>query len=179
MIVCQTPASAAGIMDNGSGDTFFAYFNSHGCFLKGFAHESVMSPYQHSPPKLWPGLLDSVPSVFEAALNEPAFMMSDVTFAIWREFNDTQWHTGKIDFPASEFSDGSLEMLSILDADPQSYVNWAADYYESEFDTNAVKHVYEHRPLSNEFLTTFNPDATIGKLQSSLARIGYPSLNAG
>jgi len=168
-----------GIMDDGSGDTFFAYFNTHGCFLKGFAHESIMSPYQHDPPKLWPGLLDDVPAVFDSALNEPAFMMSDTTFAIWRLNGDSEWQTGRVDRPANKYGDGSEEMLSILDADPTSYIEWAAEYYEMEIDPEPVHHIYEQLPLSSHVVSTLNPGATIGNLQNALVRIGYPGISPG
>lgn len=32
-------------MRNGCGDHFFAHFTPAGCWLKGFAHESRMSPF--------------------------------------------------------------------------------------------------------------------------------------
>src|SRR5262249_50472332 len=58
-----------GSMRNGSGDDFFALFNASGCFLKGFDHESPMTPYDREPKEVWPGVLDDVPSEFDAALN--------------------------------------------------------------------------------------------------------------
>ena len=63
-----------GSMRNGSGDDFFALFNSAGCFLKGFSHDCPMSPYRNEPPVIWPGILDSVPDDFLSAVNEPAFL---------------------------------------------------------------------------------------------------------
>lgn len=57
-----------GMMDNGSGDEFFAIYNEHGCFLKGFAHEYEMSPYRVNPPAMWPGLLDGIPPEFASCL---------------------------------------------------------------------------------------------------------------
>ena len=63
-----------GSMRNGSGDDFFALFNSAGCCLKGFAHEAPMSPYRDDGTKLvWPGLSDCVPGDFASYLEEPAF----------------------------------------------------------------------------------------------------------
>jgi hypothetical protein len=50
-----------GSMRDGRGDDLFAVFDSNGCFLKGFAHESPMNPNLADPPRLWPGILDSVP----------------------------------------------------------------------------------------------------------------------
>jgi hypothetical protein len=168
-----------GCMADGSGDDLYAYFNTHGCLLKGFAHESVMSPYQSTPKAVWPGVLDDVPPVFDSALKEPAFAMEDTTFAIWRVSGDSKWNCGIIDYPANQYEDGSQELLSILDGQPSSYVEWASEYYETEIDPESVMHIYQHLPLSDGIVKSLNPDASTGKLHNSLVKIGYPSGNAG
>ena len=163
-----------GQMTDGSGDDFHAYFNRHGCFLKGFAHESTMSPYQHNPKSVWPGVLEDVPPVFDSALNEPAFSMEDTTYAIWRQNADNQWSCGNIEFPEHPYRDGSEEMLSILDGQPNSYVEWATEYYETEIETQPVEHIYQHLPANNDIVKSLNPDATLGKLNNRFVQIGYP-----
>src|SRR5262249_12946882 len=60
-------------MRNGSGDDYYIGFGKAGVFVKGFDHESKMSPYQHEPPKLWPGLFDGVPLSLHRFRDEPAF----------------------------------------------------------------------------------------------------------
>ena len=77
-----------GSMRNGSGDDLFAVFDCHGCFLRGFDHESTMSPWKQPTRRVWKGVLDEVPLVFAASLNEPAFHMEDTTFCIWRRNGD-------------------------------------------------------------------------------------------
>lgn len=166
-------------MHDGSGDSFHAYFNSHGCLLKGFAHESTMSPYQFAPPRLWPGILENVPSVFDAALKEPSFLMSDTTFAIWRLNGDDKWQCGTIEYPDHPYADGSEEMLSILDGRPESYVDWASEYFETDVTPEAVEHIYSLKPLDNEVVQSLNPDATMGKLHNCFVEIGYPGVSPG
>lgn len=161
-------------MSNGSGDELFAYFNRHGCFVKGFAHESPMSPYRDSPPQLWPGLLENVPVEFNAAVKEPAFDMDATTFAIWRLYADDAWQSDEIEYPDHQYADGSEDLLSMLDGSPSTYAAWAADYYETEIDFNPVKHVYDLLPLSNDILHSLNPDASIGQLHNCFVQIGYP-----
>jgi hypothetical protein len=51
-------------MRDGEGDSWFCELSSAGAILKGFAHESVMSPYAQDPRRVWPGVLESVPDVF-------------------------------------------------------------------------------------------------------------------
>src|SRR4030095_3057050 len=71
-------------MRDGSGDEYFILFDSHGAIMKGFAHESTMSPWANDAEQIWPGVLDQVPSEFGDFLSEPAFSMSETTFCIWR-----------------------------------------------------------------------------------------------
>src|SRR5438270_956866 len=58
-------------MDNGSGDGLFCLFFDQGVAIKGFAHESPMSPWANDDQRIWPGVLDQVPSRFAPFLNEP------------------------------------------------------------------------------------------------------------
>src|SRR4051812_33026108 len=50
-------------MRDGSGDEYFILFNPYGAIIKGFAHESSMSPYDTESGKPWSGVLDDVPEV--------------------------------------------------------------------------------------------------------------------
>jgi hypothetical protein len=162
-----------GSMRNGSGDDFFAFFNRSGCLLKGFVHQSPMTPYRENPPSIWTGLLEDVPNSFSAALVEPAFSMSDVTFCIWRLNDEKNWSTGKIKFPRSADPDGSRYLLGFLDGKPKTYQTFAEDYYETELPINSIKHVYQHRPLTTEIVESLNPDATLKMIAKDLKEIGY------
>jgi hypothetical protein len=111
-----------GSMRNGSGDDFFAHFGPAGCWLKGFDHESPMSPYRESQQRPWPGVLDAVPAEFAACLRERAFGVEDVTFCIWRRNDDKDWQMGPVEFPPDRPDpDGSAFLLSALDGRPESY----------------------------------------------------------
>lgn len=171
-----------GSMRNGSGDDFFALFNRHGCFLKGFAHEHEMSPYREDPKAVWPGVLDTVPDSFADGLNEPAFSIEDTTFCIWRRDRDRKWHRGRITFPKGQPDpDGSEWLLSSLDGNPRTYLKWATDYYSLDEDDaersltlQHVRHVYDHKPLTKELVEEINPDLTLKALAADIAEIGYP-----
>ncbi len=166
-----------GSMRNGTGDDFFALFNPAGCLLKGFAHESAMTPYRTQPPKVWPGMFEGVPNEFAPALSEPAFSMSDVTFCIWSRYGDDAWSHGPIDFPGGEDPDGSCDLLSILDGRPESYARFAATYYESSMPLESVRYVYRHQPLTEAILSTLNANVTLDLLADDLAEIGYATKN--
>lgn len=167
-----------GSMRNGSGDEFFALFNRAGCFIKGFAHEYPMTPYRSKPPQIWPGILDNVPAELSSGLNEPAFSMTDVTFCIWRRHLDSSWSHGPIDFPKDEDPDGSAYLLAILDGKPESYCEFAEEYWESTLPVHFVAQIYNHVPLSDNLVKSLNADANLGDLQNDLAEIGYPTKKA-
>ncbi len=176
-----------GSMRNGQGDDFFALFNAQGCFLKGFAHEAPMSSYRDAGPKrLWPGLIESVPSEFEKCLREPAFSMDDTTFCIWRRYGDATWQRGQIDFPPHSDPDGSEHLLSPLDGKAETYRAWAESYFDKPFLTvDMVQHIYDHRPLTNELLALLTPDVVledeknphlqVEDLEEDISEIGYPT----
>jgi hypothetical protein len=171
-----------GSMHTGSGDNFFALFNKHGCWLKGFAHESVMSPYRAGkgqPPAVWPGVLDSVPEQFAACLKEPAFTVEDTTFCIWRRNSDAKWQCGQIMYPDAYYSDGSHDLLALLDGQPQSYKAWADEYYENEdgpldLPIESIHAIYQHRALTDDLVKSLNPTSSTKTVAPDAKEIGFP-----
>lgn len=161
-------------MRNGSGDDYFVLFCPAGAILKGFAHESVMSPYGTEGQRIWPGVLDEVPQVFSGFLEEPAFTIEETTFCIWRTYSDTAWQRGKINFPDGPDPDGSEDLLQTLDGEPGTYKAWAEEYYERPVNLDAVTHIYTHRPLTPEIVTALNPHITLDELVTDMDQIGYP-----
>jgi hypothetical protein len=162
-------------MSDGSGDEYFILFNSHGAILKGFAHESPMSPYATESGKLWEGVLDGVPGDFQDFLSEPAFSVENTTFCIWRKYTDSSWQVGSIDYPAVDDPDGSEDLLAILDGQPSTYKEFAQEYYERDVDLSAVKHIYQHKALSPEIVDALNADVSLDELKSDIEEISYRS----
>jgi hypothetical protein len=78
------PGEMMASMRNGQGDEYFILFDSHGAIMKGFDHESAMSPWSADEEKTWPGIFDDVPEEFKSFLSEPAFSIPETTFCIWR-----------------------------------------------------------------------------------------------
>jgi|SRR5215217_4067173 len=160
-------------MRNGSGDSYFILFNSFGAIIKGYGHESAMAAFTVDSGKVWPGVLDEVPPEFEAVLTDPAFAAEETSFCIWRKYTDSHWQTGKIDFPDEEFVDGSEDLLFMLDGSPNTYQQWANEYYEKTIPLDAVKEVYKHKPLTQKLVSRLNPECRIDDLESDLDEIGY------
>jgi hypothetical protein len=162
-------------MRNGSGDEYFVLFNDHGAAMKGFDHESIMSPWSSGAKQIWPGMYDRVPAEFSSFLNEPAFSMADVTFCIWRKYSDAAWHSGVQEFPPGDDPDGSAWMLEIFRGDPEQYQRYARDYYSVDLPLNAIEHVYRLQPLTDEVLRALNSGITSESLHADVLEIGYPT----
>jgi hypothetical protein len=164
-----------GSMRNGSGDDFFAVFDPSGCFLRGFDHESVMTPWSQTPPGVWPGVLEEVPAEFESSLKEPAFHMEDTTFCIWWLAAGSAWSHGSIEFPKGEEDpDGSQWMLSALDGKPRTYQSFAKEYFEVDVDLDAISRVFAHEPFSPDLLRAFPSSRSFKDIADDAEEIGYP-----
>lgn len=161
-------------MRNGSGDEYFALFNEHGAAMKGFDHESVMSPSGSGRLLPWPGMYQYVPAEFSSFLDEPAFSMADVTFCIWRRHSDAAWQCGVTDFPPGDDPDGSEWMLEILDGNPQTYQKFASRYFEVELPLDAIARVYNLEPFNDDLVRSLNPNLDSASVAADAAEIGYP-----
>ena len=160
-------------MRDGLGDEYFILFTAHGAIMKGFAHESPMSPYATESGKPWPGVLDEVPSAFQQFLSEPAFTIGDVTFCIWRRNADSVWQVGSIDYPDGNDPDGSEDLLAILDGSPSAYKEFAEEYYEREVQLSAVEYIYQQKPLTTDAVAALNAELSLDELKADVDEIGY------
>ena len=163
-----------GCYDNGCGDELYTHFTPKGCFIKGFAHESEMTPYRVDPPVLWPGLLDDVPAEFSASLAEPAFDIPATTFVLWRLASGHAWHTPDIAYPSGPDCDGSSDILSDLLMSPPEFTDWLEEDYETDVDGSIVESVFNGEPLSSASLQALCPDARLSDLAAAVAETGYP-----
>ncbi|MGW8950206.1 hypothetical protein [Streptomyces sp. NPDC055709] len=161
------PGEEAALMENGSGDDFSVVFTSAGVLIRGFDHESEMSPYATDDEQVWPGVIDEVPAALRPILDEPAFCDEGidaprVTTCLWRETGDTAWRTGSaIAFPSgSEDPDGSGFLFPLLaDRSPEAVQAYFEDYYERPVPLDAIRHVLAGRTLTPAMAAALNPAA--------------------
>ncbi|MFD4558269.1 hypothetical protein ACFWP5_28790 [Streptomyces sp. NPDC058469] len=159
------PGEEAALMDNGSGDDFSVLFTPAGVLIRGFDHESEMSPCGTDAEEVWPGVVDEVPAALRPLLDDPAFHDEDmdvplVTVCLWRETGDTAWRTGSaIDFPAGhESPDGSGFLFHLLtDRSPEAVQAHFEDYYERPVPLDAVRHVLAAHPVTPAIAAALNP----------------------
>jgi hypothetical protein len=175
------PEDELASMRNGTGDDYAIVFSPAGAWVRVFDHESPMSPWALEPPRPWPGVLDSVPTAFQACVQEPAFILDGVPMVsacLWRQTTDDRWQTGAIDFPAGqEDPDGSQWLLELLlDDSPEAYQRFAEDYYElKSVNLAAVQQVYALRPLTQPLVSALNQQLSVADLAYDIAEIGYPT----
>lgn len=166
-------------MRSGSGDEYAIVFSAAGAYVRGFDHESPMSPYTADDGP-WPGVLDEVPEVFRPYVLEPAFTDEDgmpvVTACMWRETVDDRWKAGTIEFPevTTEDPDGAGYLFQLLvDRSPEAFRQWAEDYYEVPVSLEAVRHVFASRPLTGDVVRALNPGIALADLSQDIAEIGF------
>jgi hypothetical protein len=166
-------------MRNGLGDEYSIVFSADGAYARGFDHESEMNPFGQNPPKVWPGLIDDVPSEFERFVTEPSFSDGDVptlTVCFWQRTSDTRWRHGAVRFPIEDGDpDGADWLFEELDGEPETYRSYAVDYFEKAVELPAISHVYQHRPLTDEIVAALNPDLSLSDLVAEFEEIGYPT----
>jgi hypothetical protein len=164
------PGELMASMRNGQGDQWFALINASGIIVFGLDHESPM----YRPDNPWPGVLEGVPVEFSTFLDEPAFDTRNTTFCIWRRRLAPSWERGPVRFPPGDDPDGSARLLRHLDGRPESYVTFAAKYYEVSIPPDAVAAIYRHEPLTDALVARLNPTLVVDDLAPDLAEIGYP-----
>jgi hypothetical protein len=149
-------------MRDGCGDELFIAFGGEGVFIKGFAHEAPMAPHAGGRAgTLWPGMYEGVPSRLHRFLDEPALSRDDVTFCLWWDVAHPCWRVGVREFALGRDPDGSAEMLAIYDGRPETYVEWASEYYETDVPFDAVAAIYDQARLTDELLDALNPEARL------------------
>jgi hypothetical protein len=177
------PGQALASMRNGSGDEYSITFTGEGAFLRGFDHESPVSPFIQTPPALWPGILTGLPAELATVAQEPAFTLGGVpmvTVALWRLARDQQWRHGNITYPRAreaEYADpdGASWLFAQLNGHAESYLQYASEYFERQLPAEAVTAVLEHHPLTQVLVRALNPERSLHDLTSDLKRIGYPA----
>lgn len=119
--------------DNGSGDHVFALFMADGkALIKGFDHESEVSPYARDEYGIWPGMYEGLPPELLHLVQDAAVEYEHVTFCHWSVDGRT-WQTGNAQIPEG-IDDGSAWLLDMIQMNAAEFVEWAKSYYDEDFD---------------------------------------------
>jgi hypothetical protein len=174
-------------MANGSGDSYHIVFSDRGVVVRGFDHESDLSPWARDDQRVEPTILDGFPSALRSVIDEPAFNAPEaddddvpgsdlddgpveLTFCFWCVAPDDEWCAGSV-----ADDGGAAELLAVvLDGTPEGYRSFAADYYEVELG-DAVDAVFGHEPMTAAMIHALNPEADVRDVLAELEEIGYPT----
>ncbi|GGG60117.1 hypothetical protein [Paenibacillus radicis (ex Gao et al. 2016)] len=154
-------------IDNGAGDHLLILFSSAGCIIKGFDHESELSPYAQDEHKVWQGIYDDAPKELLSLLNDDAIEQDDVTFCIWRETSDTNWHKGKVEVPEGA-SDGTDFLIGCIFHTPEDFAEFAKGYFELSLSLDIVAKIYDDAPITAEMIKLLNPDCDVKEVLQEL-----------
>jgi hypothetical protein len=158
-------------IDNGAGDHLFILFSPEGTLLKGFDHESELSPYANDEEEIAPGIYKAVPSSLSHLLEDDALEREDVTFCIWREKSDTAWKKGNAE--VSEHVDGSGFLIGAIFPTAEDYVEFAEGYFEQQLPLGVVSQIYQGNPITDEMIRTLNPERNVEETLKELAELGF------
>jgi len=165
-------------MRDGSGDHMnVLYTKAGGAALRGFAHESVMSPWHSSrrqldKPSPVPGVFTGLPKELSDIESEPAFGGEEITFCAW--WVPLQgWLIGNVTFPVAKDPDGSQSLLACLVATPAQIAKEASDYLEEKVPLAAVKKLFDREPLTDALVKSINPEATLDDVRDEALALGW------
>jgi hypothetical protein len=154
-------------MRNGSGDQMLILFRQDGCVINGFAHEFEQQDKQK--------LTTNLPSNFDDFIFGEPVKSIGTTFCLWTT-EQTNWQTGQIE----NYEDNSGEMLNIFDGKPQTYIDWATEYFEEDYKESGipldtVTKIYSGQTLTRKMVMTIVEKLEDwDQLKADLNEIGYP-----
>lgn len=153
--------------NNGHGDYLQILIGENQGAINGFYHE--LYDYESDFPKKQ-DLLIGVDQVYLSFYNSPLVSTIGSTFCIW--LNPTQqWTTS----PKVLKEDGSEDLLDIFDLNPQTYREFAREYYEVDIPLATIEKIYNLEPLTLDMVNALNPDLQdFSALKKDLNQIGYP-----
>lgn len=155
-------------MRDGEGNQMLVLFHQEGCVINGFAHEFE----QQNKKKLTKGL----PAIFNAFIFGEPVKTIGTTFCLWFTDEQPEWQTGEIE----SYKDNSKELLSIFDGKPQTYRNWATEYFAGDIHDDGiplsvVKKIYAGETLTEKMvLSVVNDLEDWEQLKEDLKEINYP-----
>jgi len=154
-------------MSDGEGDQMLVLFRPEGCVINGF-----LADYEQ-PEKAQ--VTRGLPDAFEEFIFGEPVNSIGTTFCLW--YTPAHgWQTGIVE----NDEDGSDELLYIFDQQPETYTEWATEYYLDETDRqpiapDAVAAVYRQEPLTQATALAINSELTDWpQLATDLQGIDYP-----
>jgi hypothetical protein len=162
-----------GAFKDTEGDCFFAWFSAEGAVVRGFVHESPMSPYRRNPPEPWASLWDGLPASLSCAKTEPAFGGDDVTFAFWADGLDGPWTAGPVKPPKDKDPDGAATLL--FGPFSKEFCRWAEGYYDQKLAAAAIEALRaQDKTLVSASVAALNPTFDLQAVENEAKALDWP-----
>lgn len=153
-------------ISNDSGDHLYVLMSPEGAIIKGFDHESCLSPYQNDEEPTAESIYANVPAELLALLDEET-EKNDVTFCIWQKPGEVHWHQNSIELPDYCFDSdrtqpedgGQAFLMSYIFAGADEWYEWASIYYELREEAwDAAARLYETGEITRSMMEDLNPE---------------------
>jgi len=169
------PGARAATMDSATGDGWLIWFSPRGVVIRGFDHESPVSPWRDEPVAPWPGLFDGLPAKLRHGPRLEVDGVESVTFCLWWDRDDPGWRAGAVAQPDAEYADpdGSKWLLAELSG-PAAYQTHAQEVHERVVPLDAIEQVYGHQPLTEGLIRAVDPAADTAVALATARAVGYP-----
>ncbi|KIA99978.1 hypothetical protein OA93_04005 [Flavobacterium sp. KMS] len=153
-------------MRDESGDLMNILFLENHCVINGFAHE-----YQHNEKS---DLTKNLPEIYNDFIFGEPVASFGTTFCLWT--NETEnWEVGTIE----DYNDNSAELLTIFDGNPQTYIDWASEYFDESYKETGiplktVTEIYQGKILTKEMVLSIVDEIEDWELlEEDLKEINY------
>ncbi|MCC9072901.1 hypothetical protein LNQ49_15070 [Flavobacterium sp. F-65] len=149
-------------MRDGSGDLMDILFLENHCVISGFAHE-----FQHNQKS---DLTKNLPEIYNQFIFDEPVATNGTTFCLWTNESEN-WEVGEI----KDFNDNSEDLLAIFDGNPQTYIDWASEYFEETgIPLKTVTEIYQGKPLTKEMVLSIVEEIEDWELlEEDLKEINY------
>ena len=153
-------------ISNDSGDHLYVLMSPEGAIIKGFDHESCLSPYQNDEEPTAESIYANVPAELLALLDEET-EKNDVTFCIWQKPGEVHWHQNSIELPDYCFDSdrtqpeagGQAFLMSYIFAGADEWYEWASIYYELREEAwDAAARLYETGEITRSMMEDLTPE---------------------
>ena len=151
---------------DGSDQIMIVMFAPEGCVINGV--DSELYDWEEKLPRI-EDLTDGMPPALQKLMGSREVKKMKSTFCVWTE-DGTTWHCNPMD---SE--DASKDLLSTIDGNPLSYVEYGKWFYPADLPLEAVRQLADGVPVTKELVIALNPKRNEWEeIKAGLDKIGYP-----
>ena len=151
---------------DGSDQSMMVIFAPEGCIINGV--DSELYDWEEKLPRI-EDLTEGMPAALQKLMTSREVKKMKSTFCVWTEDSVT-WHCKPMNS-----NDASKDLLSMIDGDPQTYVEYGK-WYPADLPLEAVRQLADGVPVTKEIVTVLNPKrCEWEEIKASLDKIGYPN----